>query len=179
MRRPELCRRWPRFWPTATGAGGRRRHRPRCQSSQMCAKDEYCWDDPAAGEAEVATALASLRASHRFDADRVVLAGASQGGKLAITMSLAAPTRGFIAVVPAVRNTEVFGDSIKFAAERGAKGYIITGERDHFLAGAVDLQRFLDSGGVPCRVEVVAGMPHTFPEDFPERLARAARFVMD
>ncbi|HBK59783.1 MAG TPA: hypothetical protein DDZ84_03185, partial [Firmicutes bacterium] len=108
-----------------------------------------------------------------------VLAGASQGGRLAITMSLAAPTRGFIAVVPAVRNTEVFGDSIKFAAERGAKGYIITGDRDHFLAGAVDLQRFLDSGGVPCRVEVVAGMPHTFPEDFPERLARAARFVMD
>ncbi len=149
------------------------------QSSQMCAKDEYCWDDPAAGEAEVAGALASLRASHRFDADRVVLAGASQGGRLAITMSLAVPTRGFIAVVPAVRSIEAFAPHLKSAVESGVKGYIITGERDHFLAGAEGLQRFLDSNGVPCRMEVVAGMPHTFPKDFPERLARAARFVID
>jgi predicted esterase len=149
------------------------------QSSQMCAKGQYCWDDQALGEAEVTQALAGLRASHRFDADRIVLAGASQGGRLAITMSLALPLCGFIAVVPAIRSVEPFAPHIRSAAERGVKGYIITGERDHFLAGAEDLQRFLDSIGVPCRTEVVAGMPHTFPKDFPERLARAARFVID
>lgn len=149
------------------------------QSSQMCAKDGYCWDDLALGEAEVARALASLHASHRFDANRVVLAGASQGGRLAIALSLALPLCGFIAVVPAVGSVEAFAPHIKSAAERGVKGYIITGERDHFLAGTEDLKRLLDSSGVPCRMEVVAGMPHAFPEDFPERLARAARFVMD
>ena len=149
------------------------------QSSQMCAKDQFCWDDQAKGEAEVSKALAALRESHRFDADRVILAGASQGGRLAITMSLALPLCGFIAVVPAIRSVEQFTLDIKSAAERGMKGYIITGEKDHFLAGAEDLKRLLDSSGVPCRMEVAAGTPHTFPKDFPERLARAARFVTD
>ena len=149
------------------------------QSSQMCAKDQYCWDDQAEGEAEVSGALASLRASHRFDADRVILAGASQGGRLAIAMSLALPLCGFIAVVPAVRGVEEFAAHVESAAERGVKGYIITGEKDYFLAGTEKLQRFLDSNGVSCRIEVVEGMAHTFPKDFPERLARAARFVTD
>jgi len=149
------------------------------QSSQMCAKGQYCWDDQALGEAEVTQALASLRASHRFDADSIVLAGASQGGRLAIALSLALPLCGFIAVAPAIRGVEEFAAHVESAAERGVKGYMITGERDHFLAGAEDLQRFLVSNGVSCRTEVVAGMPHTFPKDFPERLARAARFVID
>ena len=149
------------------------------QSSQMCAKDQYCWDDQAEGEAEVSGALASLRASHRFDADRVILAGASQGGRLAISMSLALPLCGFIAVVPAVRGVEEFAAHVESAAERGVKGYIIAGEKDYFLAGTEKLQRFLDSNGVSCRIEVVEGMAHTFPKDFPERLARAARFVTD
>jgi predicted esterase len=149
------------------------------QSSQMCAKDQYCWDDQAEGEAEVSGALASLRASHRFDADRVILAGASQGGRLAIAMSLALPLCGFIAVVPAVRGVEEFAAHVESAAERGVKGYIIAGEKDYFLAGTEKLQRFLDSNGVSCRIEVVEGMAHTFPKDFPERLARAARFVTD
>lgn len=149
------------------------------QSSQMCAKDQYCWDDQAEGEAEVSGALASLRASHRFDADRVILAGASQGGRLAIAMSLALPLCGFIAVVPAVRGVEEFAAHVESAAERGVKGYIIAGETDYFLAGTEKLQRFLDSNGVSCRIEVVEGMAHTFPKDFPERLARAARFVTD
>ena len=149
------------------------------QSSQMCAKDQYCWDDRAEGEAEVSGALASLRASHRFDADRVILAGASQGGRLAISMSLALPLCGFIAVVPAVRGVEEFAAHVESAAERGVKGYIIAGEKDYFLAGTEKLQRFLDSNGVSCRIEVVEGMAHTFPKDFPERLARAARFVTD
>ena len=104
------------------------------QSSQMCAKGQYCWNDQALGEAEVTQALAGLRASHRFDADSIVLAGASQGGRLAITLSLALPLCGFIAVVPAVGSVEAFAPHIKSAAERGVKGYIITGERDHFLA---------------------------------------------
>jgi len=149
------------------------------QSSQMCAKGQYCWDDQALGEAEVAQALAGLRASHRFDADKVVLAGASQGGRLAITMSLALPLCGFIVVVPAIRSVEQFTPYIRSAVERGMKGYIITGERDHFLSGAKDLKRLLDSNGIPCRMEVVPRMSHTFPRDFPEYLARAARFVMD
>ena len=149
------------------------------QSSQMCAKDQYCWDDRAEGEAEVSGVLASLRGSHRFDADRVILAGASQGGRLAIAMSLALPLCGFIAVVPAVRGVEEFAAHVESAAERGVKGYIITGEKDYFLAGTEKLQRFLDSNGVSCRIEVVEGMAHTFPKDFPERLARAARFVTD
>ena len=149
------------------------------QSSQMCAKDQYCWDDRAEGEAEVSGVLASLRGSHRFDADRVILAGASQGGRLAIAMSLALPLCGFIAVVPAVRGVEEFAAHVESAAERGVKGYIITGEKDYFLAGTEKLQRFLDSNGVSCRIEVVEGMAHTFPKDFSERLARAARFVTD
>jgi len=52
------------------------------QSSQMCAREEYCWDDQAQGEQEVLQAFARLRASHAFDDGNVILAGASQGDDL-------------------------------------------------------------------------------------------------
>ncbi|MCR4426192.1 MAG: hypothetical protein NUW23_08410 [Firmicutes bacterium] len=161
------------------------------QSSQLYARGEYCWDDQVKGEAEAVQAFVELRASRRFDTGRVVLAGASQGGRLAIALSLAGgaresyvpgrvslPSRGFIAIVPAVRSAEMFAPCIRSAAERGVRGYIITGERDQFLAETSELQYALDNNGVPCRMEVVESMAHTFPKDFPERLTRAVRFVM-
>jgi predicted esterase len=161
------------------------------QSSQMCAKEEYCWDDQAQGEQEVLQALASLRVSHVFDHSSTILAGASQGGRLAITMSLAGGSRkgwspdrpslaarGFIAVVPAIRDVDMFLPYAESAARRGVRGYIITGERDNFVNEASKLQTALKNAGVDCSMEVVKDMPHTFPKDFPDRLMRAIRFVM-
>ena len=161
------------------------------QSSQMCAKAEYCWDDQAQGEQEVLQSFASLRASHAFDHSNTILAGASQGGRLAITMSLAGgsrkgwspdrpslASRGFIAVVPAIRDVDMFLPYAESAARRGVRGYIITGERDHFVNEASKLQTALRNAGVDCFMEIVEGMPHTFPRDFPDRLTRAIQFVM-
>lgn len=161
------------------------------QSSQMCANEEYCWDDQAQGEQEVLEAFARLRASHAFDDGNVILAGASQGGRLAITMSLAGgsrngwspdnpplSSRGFIAVVPAIRDVDMFMPYLESAACRGVRGYIITGERDHFVTEVSKLQTVLKNAGVDCFTEIVKDMPHTFPKDFPDRLMRAIRFVM-
>ena len=118
------------------------------QSSQICAKDQCAGTTRRRGEAEVSGALASLRASHRFDADRVILAGASQGGRLAIAMSLAPRSAGSL---PWSRRFGVsrFAAHVESAAERGVKGYIIAGETDYFLAGTEKLQRFLDATGSP------------------------------
>jgi predicted esterase len=161
------------------------------QSSQMCAKAEYCWDDQAQGEQEALQSFASLRASHAFDHSSTILAGASQGGRLAITMSLAGgsrkgwspdspylASRGFVAVVPAIRDVDMFLPYAESAARRGVRGYIITGERDHFVNEASKLQTALRNAGVDCFMEVVKDMPHTFPRDFPDRLTRAIQFVM-
>ncbi|MEX0974385.1 MAG: hypothetical protein WD024_03405 [Bacillota bacterium] len=69
------------------------------------ASDQYCWDDETRATADVEQAYARIVKECRFDADRVILGGASQGGRLAILAALrgeSVRSRGFIVVVPIV-----------------------------------------------------------------------------
>jgi len=151
------------------------------QSSQVCAKDEFCWDDEDKAATEVTWAYEKMRDSYRFDPSRLVLAGASQGGRIAITAALKGDpfqSRGFIAVVPAVRDIEGFVVLVDKAAARGIKGYIITGDRDQFYQGACRLQDAMEKNGLLCKLDVRPGMGHRFPPDFSDTLLRALDFIL-
>lgn len=151
------------------------------QSSQVCGKDEFCWDDEGLAEREVSSAYSKVAEAHRFDAGRVILAGASQGGRIAITMALkgeAFRSRGFIAVVPAVRDAEALVPFIEPAVARGVRGYIITGDKDQFYQDVRRMHAAMEDRALRCELDVRPGMGHRFPPDFPATLERAVDFIL-
>jgi acetyl esterase/lipase len=118
-----------------------------------------------------------LKSEKRVDPKRVILAGASQGGTLAIELALAGepiPALGFIAVVPAIHDPK----GLAGLAKRGVRGMVITGEYDHFRFTAEAFHAYAQEAGLRCMLEVVPEVGHDFPDDFPLRLDKALRFLL-
>jgi hypothetical protein len=117
----------------------------------------------------------------RFDPDRVVLAGASQGARIAVAAALkgdAFRSCGFIAVVPAVRDVTQLAALMPGAAKRHVRGYMITGDKDQFYQWVCLLHGAMQEAGLSCELDVREGMGHRFPPDFGTTLSRALDFVL-
>lgn len=151
------------------------------RSSLQIGPHAFAWDDPERAEREIGNTFAQLRASTKFDPDKVILSGASQGGDLAIRLALAGtpiPCRGFVAVVPAVRDVAPLLPLLDGAAQRGLRGWLLTGERDYGRAQAETLHAEMVRYGLACELVVVPGLEHDFSLDFEERLPAALDFVL-
>jgi len=151
------------------------------QSSQVVHENGYGWGNVGLAKKELAAHWEQLRRRHPFDPDRVVIAGASQGGKLAIELALAGvpiPTHGFIAVVPAIRDPERLARNAGEAAARGVQGWLLTGERDQFKPAVEEFHTLLLDGGFRCELTVIPKLGHDFPGDFPTRLSQALNFCL-
>ncbi len=107
-------------------------------------------------EAELAAHWDSLNRSYRIDPNRVILAGASQGGTLAIKLSLQGKpflSRGFIAVILAIRGVEALVSSadLNLAAEHGLRGWILIDELDYsFRAETERFHALAKKAGLSC-----------------------------
>jgi len=151
------------------------------QSSQICYEDGFWWEDREKGKREVLDAFKRVQQDYAFDPHKVVLAGASQGGTLAIELALEGATsaRGFLSVVPGLREETLQRlISLLDVAPEGLHGWIITGEKDY----CVDLtRRFHDAAikrGLSCELVVEPGMGHEFPHDFDTKLPQALAFLL-
>lgn len=142
------------------------------RSSQINGMHSFGWDDREIALRDI-RACVEMVESERFGRDRVVLAGASQGGELAIRLALGGEiilSRGFIVVVPAIRNIEPYVELTAGARDRGVRGWIVTGELDPGRDAAIELAQFLNANGIPCNIDVIPGIEHDFPPDFETRL---------
>ena len=150
------------------------------QSSQICSEDGFWWPDYELGRREVLATFERFRQEYVFCADEIVIAGASQGGVLAVRLALegAIPCRGFLAVVPSLRDhtVEELIPLLKAAAERGLGGWIITGERDPCLEPTRRFHEQALKHGLRCELFVKPGMGHAFPVDFDTDLLQALAF---
>jgi len=150
------------------------------QGTQLEGEGMYTWDEPAQAEQDVAWAYEHAVQSQPVDRGRTVLAGVSQGGTHAIGLALKSapiPACGFIAVVPAAAAAEEALDCASEAARRGLRGWILSGDKDPRVGKVRDLHQRLVRTGMPCRLDVVPGLGHEIPEDFPARLVQALEFV--
>lgn len=152
------------------------------QSSQICSEDGFWWPDRDQGKREVLEAFQAVQRDYAFDADRVVIAGASQGGTLAILLALegAIPCRGFLAVVPGMRDSTVeeLTPQLKSAAERGLRGWIVTGERDYCIEPTKRFHEEAERQDLRCELIIEPGMGHEFPKNFDAKLREALAFLL-
>jgi dienelactone hydrolase len=154
------------------------------QSTQAMFTGAYIWDDLAEAQASVQAHFAQLQRQIAFDPDRVVLAGHSMGGLVAIQMALtgALKARGFVAngpAVPFLDAPEALDALLDPARERGVRGYFIVGTND----GAINVNEIhalaekLRSAEIACEVDTVPDATHDYSPAYDAALLRGLAFV--
>lgn len=108
-----------------------------------------------------------------------VAAGLSRGARLAMGFSLAGDfaAAGFLALCPVIRDRNEIEGKIPGAATRRTRGVIWFGEWDWARERTQAFAGRLMRGGVQIEIEVMNGVEHGYPDDFPSRLRRALEFV--
>jgi acetyl esterase/lipase len=172
------------YWAAATGLGVLVAI---AQSSQRRSSDTFWWGGPGEpfdherSERDVRAVYDEVSATSAFDVGRVALGGFSQGAVLAVTLALKNqpfPVRGFACVGPGIENLEPLLPLMEPAAARGLRAWILAGENERGLELITRLGHELVSHGVPCRLDVVSGLGHEFPEDFGTRIQSGLNFVL-
>ncbi|HAM79216.1 DUF3089 domain-containing protein [Ornithinibacillus bavariensis] len=149
------------------------------QSSQTFGYQSFCWDNPDITERELRETFSEYHALG--SAKKVILAGASQGGKLALELCLPGNPfngKGFISVIPAIRDTADIEQQLKNIRDTSIRGCIITGDKDFFYEKTVELVPILESYQIKCKLIVVEGMGHFIPNNLAELLQEAVDFIM-
>jgi dienelactone hydrolase len=162
------------------------------QSSQAVWKDAYVWDDRQVAEAEIQKNFAMSSERYAIDARRILLAGHSMGGEIAMWLALkgAIPASGFLAIGPGgpyMDNPEEWepllranpgGNSI---AAGGLRGAIIIGKEDASIPHE-NIRRLADrlnEQGVSCRLEIVPGVAHDHTPEYDPAILRGLEFITD
>jgi predicted esterase len=153
------------------------------QSSQASGPGIYAWNDRDWALREIQAHYARLREQYAVDPNRVVVAGFSMGGEVAIWLALTAAiqVRGFIAVGPGgpyIQEPDNWAPLIEASREREARGYLIVGEQDIFCySGTQALATLLSLHDIPYELEVHPRLGHEFPPEFEQSLSRALQFI--
>ena len=139
-------------------------------STQPFDTRDSCWDEPQRAEADVRRAVDSALAGW---ADLpLVVAGFSQGAGLAVFLAAAGRLRGLVgclAVAPTAEwARELIGSEIH--SVRGLRFALIIGDLDPRLDDCRRLAEELRASGAEVRLDVIAGLGHDYPADFPQRL---------
>jgi predicted esterase len=144
------------------------------QSRQALFEGSYCWDDREQGLNDILFHVEEIMHTHNVDRQRVVIGGFSQGSGMGIYTALhsTVDARGFIGI------GTWWQDPADLAMERkGLRGYFVTGEKDHTLDRAREIQNVLKQNNVPFTEEVHPDLGHAFPADFERAFDQAIEFI--
>ena len=145
-----------------------------CQSTQPVFQGAYHWDSPAQGLSDLLFYYERASQQFQIDPQRVVISGFSQGSGMAIYAALTGtlPARGFIGI------GTWWADPNELAIEnRNVRGYFITGEKDHTLERAREIQKVLRANKIEFAEEVHPDLGHEFSADFGASFDKAIAFI--
>jgi predicted esterase len=150
------------------------------QSSQLYAVDRYCWDDRDLAKKELQKHYDELKKTYRLNENEIIIAGASQGGSLSIEMVLGENNPGlkkFVSIIPGIRYPSSYHPLLQNGVKKGAKGAIISGEKDFNLQGAKDVYKEAEKIGFPCKFIIMERVGHEMPDNFDRYFTEAINFV--
>jgi predicted esterase len=137
------------------------------------------WTDNDRALAEVQQHYQELVEQYAVDTNRVVLAGFSMGGQVAMKMALAGtiPALGFIGVEGWVFGVENIPPLLDNMINSGLRSHVITGGNPRFADEAKAVVDLLRVRGLACQLEETANLYHDVSPDFPAVLGRALVFI--
>jgi dienelactone hydrolase len=119
-----------------------------------------------------------------YDAKRIVTAGLSKGGEVAVWLAMSGmvPAQGFLAIAPGgprVAEPQKLLPLVESSRERGIQGYLLVGDQDTYCyEPTMRLSAFLKEQGIPHELEIRPGVGHWFPPDFERSLRRGLEFIL-
>jgi dienelactone hydrolase len=142
-------------------------------SSQLLGTEAACWDDLDVARRELDWA------QERLPPGRLVLAGFSQGGILAIAEALRGRADAFVALAPSVGRVGMptLDELRPLLGRPGLRGAIVIGADDFRIDAARELVAAAEEVGMALHFDVVDGLAHAYPPDLAERLPGLLAFV--
>jgi predicted esterase len=149
------------------------------QSTQPLFPGAYSWIDGELGVADINVYVGKISKEYPIDLKRVVIAGFSQGGGMAIYAALTGKIdiRGFIGIGTYWANAESLTPLAKHA--KSVRGYFITGEKDRTLDKIREIQKVLKENSIPFAEELHSDLGHEFPPDFEKSFDKAIKFILE
>jgi len=142
------------------------------QSSQAHDSMGFCWDDMELARQELRNHLDDSRRKRGIETDGMVIAGASEGGRLALELAHESGVP-WLCVIPS------FPSGYDVAPMTGVpthtRGAFLLGDRDPASVNARRVIRALESGGVRVVVSAMKDVGHDLPEDFAAQAAGVLR----
>jgi predicted esterase len=156
------------------------------QSTQVSTHDKaFVWDDYEIATYDVKQYYARLARDYTFDPERIIFGGFSMGGQTAVRLALewTFGARGFISVGGWMGDDPQLSylqTALQAEHAKKIRGVIIIGDHDQgSYKGALRLAELLSAAGISHQLSVIPGLAHTYPENYIESLAAAARFVLE
>lgn len=139
----------------------------------------YDWPEDEQPLAELRQHYDAITGQYPVDPARVVVAGYSMGGQIAMQAALngTIPARGFIGVEGWVFDLDRVPPLLESGANPGLRVYLVTGQGGQFRDDAPRLCELLRAHGIACEVETTRVKRHGFPADFEDVVGRALAFV--
>jgi predicted esterase len=149
------------------------------QSTQATFPGAYHWNDPEQGLADLLFYFEQVSEKYPIDLQRIIMAGFSQGSGMTMwtVLSSKIPARGFIGIASWWPDPKALAPQSEEA--KRVRGYFITGEKDHTLETARQIQKVLRENNIQFVEEVHPDLGHEFPSDFESSFQTAIKFIME
>lgn len=146
------------------------------QSTQPLYSGAYGWSDIDQGVTDLGAYVEEVLNACPVDAERIVLAGFSQGSGMAIHAALRGElgVHGFISVGTFWDDVDSF-----IPPARSIRGYFVAGGKDRHLERTRRIQEVLKVNNVPFVEEYHPDLAHEFPPDFGGSFAKAIDFIFE
>jgi pimeloyl-ACP methyl ester carboxylesterase len=154
------------------------------QSSQALWKGAYVWNDRQICEEEITRHYRALINQYAIDPARVVIAGHSMGGEMALWLTIQGilPVKGFIAIGPGgplMDDVENWTAMLRENPQRKLRGYLIFGQEDKTIPqeNIRLLAEILNQAGIITELEEAPDLGHDFAQEYAESLLRGLNFI--
>lgn len=156
------------------------------QSTQAMWKGAYIWDDRPVSEREIHKHYQNMLTHYPVDQQRVVLAGHSTGGEIALWLALSAslPARGVIAFGPAgplIDDPHSFQELLSTPPTTQLRCYLVYGQEDQTISpkNIQTLAEILVANGIAVEIEDVPDAAHDFIPAYTDSLLRGLDFIVN
>ncbi|MFW9916921.1 MAG: hypothetical protein ACFFGZ_15045 [Candidatus Thorarchaeota archaeon] len=151
------------------------------QSSQIAGPNSYTWMNLDLGLKELEQAYSEIKEKYAIDSAKVLLAGASIGGTLALEATFRHskfPVKGVIAVIPYNIQPAELAANIAQMFERKVRCCVVTGSKDPSIEACKDLVSLMKKHGIEHLFYESVGTGHIIPADFEQRLDEILPFLL-